>query len=288
MRAAELLELSRGLVAQHLAYGARGAADADGDAGAAGDEGEADIDAGLAHRARARHAIELSVQRLEGGVGIDAEIVSELAARLAAAGERGDGAFAIGIGRRHRGIDAVEPAAHALPGFADRLAWRGDEVLSGLDRLQRGAPGRRDHGLGGIDVLQLRRGGRFTHAHAQELGTLHSEGAPLGLHLIAVEEALHRHRADDLVIGALQEVRRQHLCRGERRRALITLSEDGIGEKGQRRHEASAKTRQRFAHTPLTSEPFQPAAGAAPTVPRPRRDYIRESPPGDAQSNAHA
>jgi hypothetical protein len=46
--AAELLELRRGLVTQHLAHGARRAADADGDAGAAGYESEPDIDPGLA------------------------------------------------------------------------------------------------------------------------------------------------------------------------------------------------------------------------------------------------
>src|SRR6476646_4132528 len=60
------------------------AADADGDAGAAGDEGKSNIDPSLADGARARNAGELSIQRLEGGVGIDAEIVGELPACLAA------------------------------------------------------------------------------------------------------------------------------------------------------------------------------------------------------------
>jgi hypothetical protein len=103
--AAELLELRRGLITQNLAHCARRAADADGDAGAAGDESEPDIDPGLADCACARHARELGVQGLKGGIGIDTEIEGELAARLAAAGERGDGAFPVGVGpptSRHR------------------------------------------------------------------------------------------------------------------------------------------------------------------------------------------
>ena len=60
---------------------------------------------------------QLGVEGLEGGVGVDAGVKGELAARLAAAGKGGNGALAVGVGGAHRGIDAVEPAADAFARF---------------------------------------------------------------------------------------------------------------------------------------------------------------------------
>jgi hypothetical protein len=57
--ATELLELRRGLVAEHLTQGIGAAAGADGDTGAAGDEGKTDIHPGFADGARAREPGQL-------------------------------------------------------------------------------------------------------------------------------------------------------------------------------------------------------------------------------------
>src|SRR5262245_887184 len=95
-----------------------------------------------------------------------------------------------------------------------------------------------------------------------------------GLHLIAVEKPLHRHRPDDLVIGALQQVGWQHRGRGEGPGALLALSRDRCeGEGGKRCKQARAKASQRFAHTPLTSKPR--TTNCVSRGPRPSRDYIR-------------
>jgi len=65
---ASLLQIRGGFVAQGKAQ--------------AGDKGQTGISRGLADGARAGHALKLGDQRLEGSVGINAEIISELSATL--------------------------------------------------------------------------------------------------------------------------------------------------------------------------------------------------------------
>src|SRR3990170_3266966 len=87
------LELPRRLVAQRQPQRPAGAADADGDAGAAGDEGEPGIGGGLADGVGGGKPRQLVAKRRKAGIGIDAEIVGELAPRRGAAGDRGEHAF---------------------------------------------------------------------------------------------------------------------------------------------------------------------------------------------------
>ena len=207
------LELAGGLVAQREPQRAAGAADTDGDAGAAGDEGEPGIGGGLADGVGGGEPGQLVVERRKAGVGIDAEIVGELAPGGGAAGQRRDQFLLVRVGRRHRGIDAAEQIADALEGVADGLAGRGDQVLGGGERLERRAAGGIDQRAGAVDLDKVGGRGDLARANAQQIGATDGEGPALGVDPEHILEIVEADLIADGVIGAAQQVGRQHLAR---------------------------------------------------------------------------
>src|SRR5262249_55964566 len=95
------LEIRRAFVAQILAQSVTRAAGTDGDAGAAGYEGESGVGSGLAKYVRGRKPLQLLLQRWEAGIGIDAKFEGKLATSHGAAGDRSKHAVLTRIGSMH-------------------------------------------------------------------------------------------------------------------------------------------------------------------------------------------
>ena len=174
------------------------------------------------------------------------------------------------VGRLHRGVGAAEDAPHAADSVADGLARRGDEVLGGLDRLERRPPRRLDCGLAAIDLFELGRGRHLPRAHAQQVRPLDDERSPFGVELKGVLEVVEADGAADPVIRALRQLGRQRLARRQGRRRLVLAGLQGSS--GSAEEEPDGQRRGACPpcgepmncsqlSSPMLTQPHLPAAG---------------------------
>ncbi len=254
-------ELRCRLVAQRNSQRPCGAADADGDAGAAGYEREPGAGRGFADGVGGGEPRQFLVKRRKAGMGIDPEIVGDFAPRSRTARHRSDHALFVGIGRRHGSIDAAEQIPDADHGVADRLAGSGDEVLGGGERFQGRAPGGRHKRAGAVDLLKLHGRRDLPRANAQQIQALDRVRPPLGIHGKNILEIVEADPVADRVIGAVAEIGGNHLRGGECRRPLVgagardtCAGARNCGRNGNRRKPA-------LAETPLVTHNLPPTQG---------------------------
>jgi hypothetical protein len=210
-----LSRLGRGLVAERLAQRIAGAASAYGIASGASDKAQPHVGARLAERAGGRKARELSIERREARMGINAQAEGELPPRRAASGDGRNRALLVRIGRLHGGFGAAENVTHPAERVANRPAWRGDEVLCSLHRFQRRPPRGAYRGFGSAHLLKLRRSRDLAGAHTQEVRALYDERPVFGIRLEGVLEVFEPDPVADPVVGAAQQFGPQHLARRE-------------------------------------------------------------------------
>ena len=207
--------------------------------------------------------VSSSCERREAGVGIDAEIESELAPRRGAAGQRGDHALFMRVGRRHRRAGTAEYIADALERIGDGLAGRGDEILGGGERLQRGAPRGVDHGPGAVDLLQLRGRVDLARLHPHQVGALDGERAPSRVDREHILEVVEPDTIVDGVIRAAQQIRRQHLARRRSDGGCSYWPACGAALEGRQHNHAGKRAEQGCAQrTPETVDMTDPRADA--------------------------